>query len=170
MPRYLVKVGGRKFDIELEYRFEKYFVLVNGKKMEAESFQLGESRALLLIDGQSHEVDVRSNGYDTGRVVFMKGIEIPAEIEDYNLANLRKTAGISHETKIDRLLKAAMPGLVVDVRVKPGDKVKIGQALIVIEAMKMENVIKAQMDTTIKAVHVSEGQSVEKDDKLLEFE
>ena len=169
MPRYLVKVGGREFDIALEYRSEKYFILVNGKKIEAESFQFGESRSLLLINGQSHEVDVRSNGYDTGRVVFLKGIEIPAEIEDYNLANLRKTAGISLETKVDKLLKAAMPGLVVDVKIKAGDKITKGQALLVIEAMKMENVIKAQMETTIKAVHVSEGQSVEKDDKLLEF-
>ena len=170
MPRYLVKVGGREFDIKLEFRSEKYFVLVNGKKVEAESFQLGESRSLLLIDGQSHEVDVRSNGYDTGRVVFMKGIEIPAEIEDYNLAQLRKTAGMSHDVKIDRQLRAAMPGLVVDVKVQPGDKITKGQTLIVIEAMKMENVIKAQTDTTIKTVHVSKGKSVEKDDKLLEFE
>lgn len=170
MVRYLVNIDGKEFDIELEYRSEKYFAVINGKKVEIASYRLGESRSLLLIDDQAHEVDVRSNGYDNRKIVFMKGMEIPAEIEDYNLAQLRKTAGMSSEVTVARQLKAAMPGLVVQVKVKPGDEVAKGQALLVIEAMKMENIIKAQAEATVKAVHVSGGMSIEKGDKLLEFE
>ena len=170
MARYLVNIDGKEFDIELEYRSEKYFAVINGKKVEIASYRLGESRSLLLIDDQAYEVDVRSNGYDNRKTIFVKGMEIPARIEDYNLAQLRKTAGMSTETAVVRQLTAAMPGLVVDVRVKPGDKVTKGQVLLVVEAMKMENIIKAQAGATVKAVHISGNQSVEKGDKLLEFE
>jgi len=170
MARYLVNIDGKEFDIELEYRSEKYFAVINGKNVEIASYRLGENRSLLLIDDQAHEVDVRSNGYDNRKVVFMKGMEIPARIEDYNLAQLRKTAGMSSETAVARQLKAAMPGLVIEVKIKPGDKVTKGQPLLVLEAMKMENIIKAQWEATVKAVHVSGGMSVEKGDELLEFE
>jgi len=170
MARYLVNIDGKEFDIELEYRSEKYFAVINGKKVEIASYRLGESRSLLLIDDHAHEVDVRSNGYDNRKVVFMKGMEIPARIENYNLAQLRKTAGMSSETDVAKHLKAAMPGMVIEVKIKPGDKVTKGQPLLVLEAMKMENIIKAQWETTVKAVHVSGGMSVEKGDKLLEFE
>ncbi len=170
MAHYLVNIDGKEFDIELEYRSEKYFAVVNGRKVEVASYRLGESRSLLLINDQAHEVDVRSNGYDNRKTVFMKGMEIPAEIEDYNLAQLRKTSGMSSEASMTKQLKAAMPGLVVEVKVKPGDKVAKGQTLLVIEAMKMENIIKAQREATVKAVYISGGMSVEKGDKLLEFE
>ena len=170
MARYLVNIDGKEFDIELEYRSEKYFAVINGKKVEIASYRLGESRSLLLIDDQAHEVDVRSNGYDNRKVVFMKGMEIPARIENYNLAQLRKTAGMSSETDVARHLKAAMPGMVIEVKIKPGEKVTKGQPLLVLEAMKMENIIKAQREATVKAVHVSGGMSVEKGDKLMEFE
>jgi len=170
MAHYLVRVDGKDFEIKLERRVDAYAVIVNGRKIDVVCHRLGESRSLLLIDDKSHEVDVRSNGYDNSKVVFMKGMEIPVEIEDYNLAQLRKTAGMSSKAAVARQLKAAMPGLVVQVKVKSGDKVTKGQPLLVLEAMKMENIIKAQGEMTVKTVHVSGGMSVEKGDKLLEFE
>ncbi|MCF3936490.1 acetyl/propionyl/methylcrotonyl-CoA carboxylase subunit alpha [Acuticoccus sp. M5D2P5] len=63
-----------------------------------------------------------------------------------------------------------MPGLVVSLNVKAGDKVDDGQALAVIEAMKMENVIRADRAGTVKAVHVAEGASLAVDTVMLEFE
>ncbi len=170
MPRYLVNVDGREFDITLEYRSDRYEVVLNGRRTDVVSHRLGQTRSLLLIDGRAHEVDVRSNGFDGAKTVFMKGIEIPAEIEDYNLAQMRKTAGMSSAPAIEKTLKAPMPGLVLEVKVSPGETVAKNQALLVVEAMKMENVIKAQGEATIKAVHVSGGTSIEKGDRLLEFE
>ncbi len=170
MEHYLVTIDGREYDISLEYRSEKYYVVINGKKREVSRFRLGETRSLLLIDGKSHEVDVRSNGYDNHKVVFMNGTEIPVEIEQYNLAQLRKTAGMSSKSAMAKRLTAAMPGLVVDVKVAAGEKVSKGQPLLVLEAMKMENIIKAQGDAVVKSVFVAAGMSVEKGDKLMEFE
>ena len=65
---------------------------------------------------------------------------------------------------------AQMPGSVVKVMVKPGDKVTQNDTLIVTEAMKMESTIQAPVDGIIKAVHVVEKEQVKGDDLLIEFE
>lgn len=66
-------------------------------------------------------------------------------------------------------IKAPMPGLIVDVRIAEGAEVKQNDPLIVLEAMKMENIIKSPVDGTIKSVHVKKGDSVEKNQVLIEF-
>jgi biotin carboxyl carrier protein len=66
-------------------------------------------------------------------------------------------------------IKAPMPGLIIDLRVKEGDVVKQNDPLIILEAMKMENVIKSPGDGTVKAVKVQKGNSVEKNQVLIEF-
>lgn len=170
MPRYMVKIAEREFDIELEYKSEKYYAVVDGQRLEISSFQLGESRSVLLIGGQALEVDVRANGYDARKTVFMKGHEISVDIEDYNLAQLRKAAGMASVSAVEKAVKAPMPGLVLAVKAASGDRVARGQPLLIIEAMKMENVIKAPADGIVKEVLVSSGTSVEKDDTLVEFE
>ncbi len=170
MPRYLVTIDGHEYDIEMEYRAEGYDVRLNGKPRKVLQYKLGESRSLLLVDGQSHEVDVRGGCLDSPKLIFMQGQEIPGQIEDYNLAQLRKTAGMTTTAAIDRTVTAPMPGLVVEVKVAKGDAVTKGQPLLVIEAMKMENIIKSQGEGTVKDIYVEAGKSVEKADRMLEFE
>ncbi len=67
-------------------------------------------------------------------------------------------------------LKAPMPGLVLKINVKPGDEIKKGDALLVLEAMKMENILKAEGDAVIKAIHTETSKAVEKNQVLIEFE
>lgn len=67
-------------------------------------------------------------------------------------------------------LKAPMPGLVVSVLVKEGDVVKKGDSVIILEAMKMENVLKAAADVTVKKVKVNKGDKVEKNEVMILFE
>lgn len=66
-------------------------------------------------------------------------------------------------------IKAFIPGTVREVFVKRRAKVKMNEDLLILEAMKMRNIIKAPIDGTIKAVHVKEGQAVAKDFVLIEF-
>jgi len=169
MARYQVVVAGRELDIEVEYRSEKYRVTINGQTREVEVFNLDTTRALLLIDHESHEVDVRARSGDGRRGLFMHGVDTTAEIESYYLAQLRKAAGMS-AVSVERVVRAPMPGLVLEVKVSAGQQVTAGQALAIVEAMKMENVIKAPAGGTVKAVHAVVGKSVEKGDKLVEME
>lgn len=170
MARYLVNVQNTEYDIELEYSSEKYIATVNGRRIEIINHDLNENRSLLLFDGDSYEVDVRSDGHNGQRIIFMTGVEIQTEVEDYHLAQLRKTAGMSSGGSVAKVVKATMPGLIVGIKVKPGQKVTKGDALMVIEAMKMENVIKAGDDAVVKAIKVESGQAVDKGTLLLEFE
>ncbi len=170
MPRYMVNVSGKEFDIELEYRSEKYYATINGEEIEISSFILGESRSLLLIGGKSLEIDVRANGYDSRKTVFIKGQEIPVDIEEYHLARLRKTAGMAAGGVVEKTIKAPMPGLILDVKVAIGDKITKGQPVMIVEAMKMENIIKAPADGVVKEINVDNGNSIEKGDNLLELE
>jgi len=169
MPRYQVMVDGREFDIILEYRSERFVATVGGREYVVKQTPLSEGRSLLLIDNESLEVDIHSHNGSGERRVFMAGMEIVTSIEDYAVAQMRKAAGISR-VKTEDVLKAPMPGLVVEVKVVAREKVAKGQPLVVVEAMKMENIIKSTHAGTIKSVKIQAGNSVEKGDTLLEFE
>lgn len=71
--------------------------------------------------------------------------------------------------KIDQIL-APMPGLVLEIQAKAGDKLKEGDPLLILEAMKMENVIKAPADVVVKEILVKKGASVDKNQVLVRFE
>ncbi len=66
-------------------------------------------------------------------------------------------------------IKAPMPGLIIDLKVKVGDEVTQNDPLLILEAMKMENVIKAPGNAVVKAVNIKKGDSVEKNQVLIEF-
>jgi acetyl/propionyl-CoA carboxylase alpha subunit len=173
MPRYTVTVRDREYDIMLVYRSDHVEATIDGKHRHIVVHNLHDTRWLLLIDNQSLEVDVRSNGSPavTGeRMVFLRGHDIPVIVEDHALAHMRKVAGIGSAVKTELHFKAPMPGLVVQIRVEPGQQVNVGEPLVVIEAMKMENVLKARVSGKVRTVAVAVGQSVEKGDTLVEFE
>lgn len=67
-------------------------------------------------------------------------------------------------------IKAPMPGLVLEIKVKSGDQVKQGDSLIILEAMKMENVLKAHHDGEVRIVNVDKGEAVDKGQVLIEIE
>jgi biotin carboxyl carrier protein len=66
-------------------------------------------------------------------------------------------------------IKAPMPGLIIDLKVKEGEEVKQGDPLLILEAMKMENILKCPGDGIIKSLKVKKGDSVEKNQVLIEF-
>jgi acetyl/propionyl-CoA carboxylase alpha subunit len=83
---------------------------------------------------------------------------------------LMERMGISNAVDVaDSSLTSPMPGKVLEIRVKPGDRITSGAALVVLEAMKMENVLAATSDVEIANVLVQPGESVEKGAVLLEF-
>ena len=122
----------------------------------------GESAAQLASAGRlarSYEVAVerRSNGE---RIVYVNGLAIPVSVVDPRERLVRRRGGVSAETG-PRSIVSPMPGRIVKVLVREGDAVVAQQGLVVVEAMKMENELRAPRAGQVSAVKVVEGMSVE---------
>jgi biotin carboxyl carrier protein len=163
-----------------------YKAIVNNRHLEITSSADGH-----FVNGEPVALDVVSVGSNYFHVLY-KNKGFRAEVVKADVVSKTFTIKINGNTydievrnKFDLLLeqmgmknglaakvnhiKAPMPGLIIDLRVKEGDVVKQNDPLIILEAMKMENVIKSPGDGTVKAVKVQKGNSVEKNQVLIEF-
>ncbi len=132
-----------------------------------------QSENTLLIQTQNQTIQVRCIGIDkTNKTVTLlyNNQKYSAKITD-PMDELLKSMGLENALvqKISEV-KAPMPGLVLDVLVSPGDSVEIGQKILVLEAMKMENAIKSPTAGIVASVNVSQGQAVDKNYVLIRFE
>jgi biotin carboxyl carrier protein len=109
---------------------------------------------------------VMEAGEEDGLVTF-RGHEISLayETERHRLLKRFASAGLAAHSHAD--LKASMPGMVVRIVAQAGSDVKKGQPVLILEAMKMENEIRAPIDGTVCDVKVAQGQAVEKGDLLM---
>ena len=103
-------------------------------------------------------------------VLKINGAHIELETKDKFDLLLEQMGMSAANTAKASKLKAPMPGKVLDVMVQPGQTVAKGEGLLILEAMKMENMLKAEQEGTVKSVNVSVGDAVEKNNVLIEFE
>jgi len=123
----------------------------------------------LLVDGRPASLVVEALG--RGRwALTSAGERWEVEVLDERAVHLRRLTGAGDRRRHAEVLKAPMPGLVVRVQVAPGDRVTADAGLVVLEAMKMENELKASAEGVVKAVRVAAGEAVEKGQVLVEFE
>lgn len=144
-------VDGEKFLLDiLKSKDGSFHVLENNKSyiIEVVSANYEEKQMVLLVNGNKYTVNLRDK-YDE----LLKSLGMD-----------KLMAGKVNE------LKAPMPGLVLDIFVTPGTVVKKGDPVIVLEAMKMENVLKAVGDGVVKKIAVEKKQAVEKNQLLISFE
>lgn len=124
----------------------------------------------LLHEGRSYHAELIGEKFDTREFVFrINGEKFTvhiADLYDRLIQQLGLSVGASQKSN---QVKAPMPGLVLSVSVEAGQQVAKGDPLLILEAMKMENVIKAAGDGAIKAVHVVQGAAVDKGQLLIEF-
>lgn len=125
----------------------------------------------LVHNGRSYKVLVLKEDRENGVVRMRIGAHTySVKLEDEQ-ARLMRTLGLDKaQGAVVRELKAPMPGLVLTVLATEGSPVKKNDPVLILEAMKMENVIKAPGDATVKKVHVQERTAVEKGQLLLTFE
>lgn len=127
----------------------KFHVILNRKAYRTE---------ILETDYQNKTFTIRING-NNYRVQLA---------DQYDQLIDRLGLKVDTGKKVDQI-NAPMPGLVLEVQVKEGDQLKEGEPLLILEAMKMENVIKAPADVTIKEIKVKKGNSVDKNQVLVTF-
>ncbi len=162
--KYEITVGGRTRVVDVEpagegryrVRFDDEDHAVDVLRPTPEAFQM-------LIDGESWEAGcvARAEGF----LVDVMGVAVDVDVVDPRRKALKLGAGAA-----GGMLSTQMPGRVVRVLAKPGDPVKKGQPVLVVEAMKMENEMKAPVDGVVAEVLVVEGQAVEAGTKLVRIE
>ena len=163
--RYFVTVQGREIEVDLTGAVPT----VDGEPVDAHLERLpGKPLHHLLADGRSHVIVARK-GEDGGWDIHLNGDRFDVEVVDERTRAIRAMTGGGAAAKGPRPIRAPMPGLVVQVRVAEGDAVKAGQTVAIMEAMKMENDLKAESDGVVANVLVEAGQPVEKGAVLVEL-
>ena len=119
------------------------------------------------IDGAPVAVHVRAipNGFE----LAYRGIEVKAFVYTEREAHYARLMPVKKLSDTGKAVRCPMPGLVVSLAVSEGQEVKAGETLAVVEAMKMENILRAERDGTIKKIRVKQGDSVAVDAVIMEF-
>lgn len=164
--KYIVTVGGREIEVEIEGDQ----VRVGGRGLSAALRSVpGTPLRQLLVDGRSSTLVIQGNGRGQW-TIGARGERWDVEAVDERTRHIRSLAGAVTRDRGSAALKAPMPGLVVRVLAETGQTVTRGTGVVVLEAMKMENELKASADARVKAVRVRAGEPVEKGQVLVEFE
>ena len=164
--KYFVTIGDRTVEVDLTGATP----LVDGTPVHVELLSVGGAGLRhLLVDGESVSLVARQ-GDRRGRWQLTVASEaLLAEVVDERTRAIREMTGGNAEPEA-RSVTAPMPGLVVKVEVAVGDRVKAGQGVVIVEAMKMENELKAPADGVVSSIAVEQGQTVEKGTLLLTLE
>ncbi|MEY9587374.1 acetyl-CoA carboxylase biotin carboxylase subunit [Sinorhizobium fredii] len=128
----------------------------------------GRTLATFNIDNQPMAVKVDLVG--TGIRLRWRGIDVVARVRSPRVAELARLMPKKLPPDTSKMLLCPMPGVVTSITVKAGDTVEAGQSLAVVEAMKMENILRAEKRATVKRVAIAAGASLAVDELIMEFE
>jgi len=174
---YHLELNGKEYLVGVERADGQVAVSINGRKHTVDLVELnGGSTSLttsggafsILLDGKSYDLEVKEN--ETGISVFTLGQHYDLTVEEEQTYHARMLSGGGQQATKEKEIRAPMPGLIVKVEVAVGQKVSPGDGLLIMEAMKMENEIKANDSGKVKEIKVSERQPVEQNQVLITFE
>lgn len=164
--RYTVTVAGRTFVIDLGATPPT----IDGCPVQADLHKVrGTALQHLLLDGRSFTLVLREEGRGLWGV-HVDGRRAQAEVMDERERAIREMTGRGAQPRGPKPVRAPMPGLVVRLDVEAGQLVRAGQGVVIVEAMKMQNELKAETGGVVSRILVKPGQPVEKGAVLVEFE
>ena len=146
-----------------------YKISFEKKSFEASiKYELGGTLAELSINGNQHAVKVTPviGGY----LLRLRGVEQVVKVMNSRIAELSDLMPDKLPTDTSKFLLCPMPGLMVSIMVSEGDIIEEGQSLAMVEAMKMENVLRAEKPGKVSKISVAEGDSLAVDEIIMEFE
>lgn len=162
-----VKVN-EQHDFEVEVA--KKVLKVNGLELQVDTRDLSATQKHIIYQNKSYNIELVERNED-GKAVVIKvnGTLYEVGIEDQYDELLKKLGMDSSSANKVLEIKAPMPGLVLNVIVTEGQEVNKGDSLLVLEAMKMENIIKSPTGGIVKKILIRKGDKVEKNEILLQF-
>ena len=153
----------------------EYVLTINQKEYRAEVAEINAEFALIQVNGKEFRVDLKQLALSKLMPAATPAAEArpltplaPAAI-GVAPAPVAPLAAAAAAGEASSLVKAPLPGLIIDVKVREGEKVKAGQNIIVMEAMKMENQIQATTDGTVKKLFVRKGDNVAEGNAMVEI-
>lgn len=166
---YIATLGEQTHKIEVQELEEDhlYRVVIDGVERIVDGRKLSGHIYSLLIDNRSFTLDVAAK--DDTYTVACEGKSVQLHLLDERRA-LRPGEGSGSARDGSKRVRSFMPGKVVEVLVAVGDEIQKDQGLLVIEAMKMENEIRAPAAGKVKEIRVASGQAVESGELLIELE
>jgi pyruvate carboxylase subunit B len=165
--KYFVRIGGERHEVILDGDG----VHIDGDDVAARVLPIdGTPMQMVTIGNEVHRVVVRRGEGRGEYTLWFDGYRFEVEALDERTHAIRELSGASAAAAGPAPVVAPMPGLIVRVNAQVGDRVQPGQGLVVMEAMKMENELRAPADGIVRAIAATPGQAVEKGAKLVEFE
>jgi biotin carboxyl carrier protein len=144
--------------------------VINNEKLAWDISSLDNGQLHILHNHKSYTAELVSvNKEEKTVTVKLNGQKFTVSIKDRHDLLLEELGMADLATSKVNDLKAPMPGLMLSINVSVGQEVSKGEPLLILEAMKMENVIKSPTDGTIQQILVKQGQSVEKNQVLIQF-
>jgi len=157
-----------EYSIEFERHFEQG--TINGRPFQWDIADLDKGGFSVIKDDRSYDVQlVEMNREEKSVIVKVNNTEYELQVKDRFDELLEKMGMNVKGGGQVKEIKAPMPGLVLDVQTKVGQQVAEGDTLLVLEAMKMENMIKSPTNGTVKSVEVKKSMVVEKNAVLITF-
>ena len=166
---WVVMVADQQTPVSVELIDSGYWVSLNDQDYEIETeWSLGQPLFQAVVNGKrvSVQIETTSSGYK----LFYRGAEINARVLSPRAAQLSAHMLYKPPADMSKFLLSPMPGLLVKLAVVEGQEVKEGEELAVVEAMKMENSLRAIQDGIVGKISAVEGDSLMVDEIILDFE
>ncbi|MCF8309467.1 MAG: biotin/lipoyl-binding protein [Bacteroidales bacterium] len=139
---------------------KKFSFTINGNQYDVEIKEVEDNIAQLEVNGTTYEVEIHQDVKKSKTPTLVRS-EVPTKRQDSKIKkNISTTANV---------VKAPLPGNIIDILVSEGDEVKKGQKVLTYEAMKMENEVHAEKDGVVKSIKVAKGDSVLEGQELMEI-
>jgi len=167
---WVVRVGKEEIALTLTQTDDGFAASINGGPARhlTSAWRPGQTLCHANVDGQSLVVRVEPRA--EGWRIRYRGADIDVVVRTPRAAELARHMIEKPKPDLSRFLLCPMPGMVRQINVAVGDQIEDGQHLATIEAMKMENVLRAERKATVKSIPVNEGESLAVDAVIMEFE
>ena len=168
-PDWVVTLAGHAFTLKIAAGSIATITFADGKTASvASDWQPGMRHARFDVDGRAAGIKVDLKG--PAIRLRWRGMDVTARVRSPRVAALAKLMPEKAPPDTSKMLLCPMPGVITALSVATGDTVEAGQALATVEAMKMENILRAERRGVVKAVAVETGQSLAVDEMIMEFE
>ena len=165
--KYRLRLGDREVEVEVEEREGQYRVALDGVWHPVSLQRIGETAHFtLLVDNRPYQFFAEESAHGVAIVLGPRTYHVTTRW-GRGVGPARPGVEEGETLAGEWVLSSPMAGVVQEVYVAPGDDVEKGQVVLVIEAMKMQNELRARRRGTVKAVYVSKGQRVEQGTPLL---